>query len=339
MKFWRISLFALLAAVLTLPGCKKDSEDSKSYLSGSLSLNLPTYVAPGYTKTFKVDTLMTLSRSDGGTIGYYFKDPATAAYDTLVLADGTVRSEYYSFEVPDTLGNLSLTFGAYTTDGKYYGSSKSATFTVVKAGLDGDGSITGFTRTESDGSFIDARDGREYCYINIDGTDWMRQNLAWEGAGTAYGGCDVMSDIFGRYYTWEQALTACPEGWTLPSDEDWVALGRKFGSNAAAGEDIEGLAGKVMENLYFNGTRMWEFWRDVKITDKARLSVMPSGYVTMSGSEDYEYSAIYKYAAFWTSDMVGKEAVLRYIYQDKDIVFCDPVSATDFGATVRCVRK
>lgn len=208
----------------------------------------------------------------------------------------------------------------------------------MKPGLDGDGSITGFTRVMTDGSFTDARDGREYCYVNVDGTDWMRHNLAWEGAGTAYGGCDVMSDIFGRYYTWEQAQTACPDGWTLPSDEDWVALGRKYGRDAAAGRDLEGLAGNVMENLYFNGTRMWEFWRDVKITDKARLSVMPSGYVTVSGGQ-YEYCAIYKYAAFWTSDSVGAEGVLRYIYQDKDVVYRGLMSTTDFAASVRCVRK
>ena len=338
MKFCRISLAALLAAVLVLPGCKKDSDDTKDYLTGSLSLSLPTYVGAGYTKTFKVDSLMTLSREDGGTIGYCFKNSITGIYDTLVLADGTIREHYYTLEVPDTVGNLTLTFAAFTDDDVYYGSSKMATYTVVKPGLDGNGSITGFTVDQADATFTDPRDGREYYYTDIDGTDWMRQNLAWEGAGTAYGGCDVMSDIFGRYYSWKEAKTACPEGWTLPSDEDWVALGRKYGTDAASGKDLSGLAGDVMQNLYFNGTRMWEFWRDVKITDKSRLSVMPSGYVTVSDGR-YEYLEIYKYAAFWTSDSVGDDALLRYIYQDKDIVYRALMSSTDFAASVRCVRK
>ncbi len=338
MKFWKTSLFALLAAALTLAGCKKDSETTKSYLSGSLSLPFPTYVSPGYAKSFKVDTLMTMSREDGGTVGYCFKNSVTGVYDTLVLADGTVRKHYYDFEVPDTLGSLSLTFAAFTDDDLYYGSSVAASFTVVKSGLDGDGSITGFVRTLSDGSFVDVRDGREYVYTDIDGTDWMRQNLAWEGAGTAYSGCDVMSDIFGRYYTWTQAQTACPEGWTLPSDEDWVALGKKYGSGAASGGDLDALAGSVMQNLYFNGSRMWEFWRDVKITDKSGLSVMPSGYVTVSDGK-YSYEALYKYAAFWTADSVGSDGVLRYIYQDKDIVYRGLMPSDNFAASVRCVRK
>lgn len=338
MKICKISLGILLSAAVLLQGCKKDSDSSKLYLSGSLSVKVPTYVAKGYTKSFCLDTLMTVSREDGGAIGYYFKDPATSVYDTLVAGDGTILKKVFSFEVPDTLGNLSITFGAFTTDGIYYGTSSSSTFTVVKPGLDGQGSITGFTKAMSDEVFTDARDGRKYYCTDIDGTVWMRQNLAWEGSGRAYAGCDVMSDIFGRYYTWAEAQTACPEGWTLPSDEDWLALGRKFGKDAQSGRDLSGLAGCIMENLYFNGTRMWEFWRDVKITDKARLSVMPSGYMVSGGSK-FENKAIYKYAAFWTSDSEGGNGVLRYIYQDKDIVYRGAMSASDFAATVRCVRK
>ena len=338
MKIWKISLAALACAALLLEGCKKDSDDSKLYLTGSLSVTVPTYVKAGFTKSFCIDSLMTVSRSDGGAIGYYFKNPSTAVYDTLVAGDGTVLEKVFTFEVPDTLGNLSLTFGAFTTDGLYYGTSTSKTFTVVKSGLDGDGSITGFVRTEGDKTYTDPRDGREYCYTNIDGTDWMRQNLAWEGAGYAYGGCDVMSDIFGRYYSWNEAQKACPEGWTLPSDADWLALGSKFGSGAEAGKDLSGLAGCLMQNLYFNGSRMWEFWRDVKITDKSGLSVMPSGYVSISG-DSFENKALYEYAAFWTSDSEEGKGVLRYIYQDKDIVYRALMSESDFGSTVRCVRK
>ena len=338
MKFSKISLFALLAVCAVLPGCKKDSETSKSYLSGSLSLSMPSFVAPGYTKTFDIEELMTLSREDGGTIGYYFKAPVTSVYDTLVLADGTVRKRYYTVEVPDSLGKQSLTLGAFTDDDIYYGSSAAVSFTVVKAGLDNKGSITGFTHALTDGSFTDPRDGRLYYTTTIDGTEWMRHNLAWEGSGIAYGSCDVMSDIFGRYYTWEEAQTACPEGWSLPTDEDWVAVGRKYGSGAASGKDLEGLAGNVMENLYFNGERMWEFWRGVKITDKSRLSVMPSGYFLIKG-DVYTNDALNEYAAFWTSDKVGEDGVLRYIYEDKDTVYRGLMSTTDFAASVRCVRK
>lgn len=338
MKIWKISLVALSCAALLLQGCKKNSEDTKLYLSGSLSLSVPAYVSEGFTKSFCIDTLMTVTRGDGGKIGYYFKDPATSVYDTLIAGDGTVRKKVFSFEVPDTLGNLSLTLGAFTTDGVYYGTSTSKTFTVVKAGLDGKGSITGFMKSLGDKVYTDTRDGRKYFYTNIGGTDWMRQNLAWEGAGHAYGGCDVMSDIFGRYYSWTEAQTACPDGWTLPSDADWVALGAAFGKSAEAGKDLQGLAGSLMRNLYFNGTRMWEFWRDVKITDKSGLSVMPSGYMTCDSGK-FENKSLYKYAAFWTSDSENGSGVLRYIYHDKDIVYRGLMSQTDFASTVRCVRK
>lgn len=338
MKIWKISLAAVSLSALLLQGCKKDSDSSKLYMDGSLSITVPTYVTEGFTKSFNIDTLMTVTRGDGGAVGYYFKDPATAVYDTLVAGDGTVLKKVFTFEIPDTIGNLSITLGAFTTDGIYYGTSTSKTFTAVKSGFDGDGSITGFTKYLTDKVFTDPRDGCKYYYRNISGTDWMRQNLAWAGAGHAYGGCDVMSDIFGRYYSWAEAQTACPEGWTLPSDEDWAALGREFGKSSEAGKDLQGLAGSLMQNLYFNGTRMWEFWRDVKITDKSGLSVMPSGYMVLDGDK-FENKSLYKYAAFWTSDSEDGRGVLRYIYQDKDVVYRGLMSATDFGATVRCVRK
>jgi len=34
---------------------------------------------------------------------------------------------------------------------------------------------------------------------------------------------------YGRLYTWEAAQRACPEGWHLPSDEEWYHLAFHFG--------------------------------------------------------------------------------------------------------------
>lgn len=338
MKSFRISLLALVALATVLQSCKKDSEeDSRSYLSGSLSFSLPTYVEPGYTKTFMIDTLMTLSREDGGGIGYYIGNAYTDVADTLVLGDGTILEHYYTFTAPDEMLTSTIRLAAFTEDKLYYGSTQTATYTVVKSGLDGKGSITGFVYEDPQPSFTDARDGKTYLYTTIGGTDWMRQNLAWEGSGAPYMDCGAMSDIFGRYYTWEEASTACPEGWRLPSDEDWTALGRALGSETSPRSDINGLAGALMQNLYFNETRMWEFWPEVKITDKSGLSIMPAGYATLSEGR-YAFDQLYSYATIWSSDSDDDSAYLRYIYQDKNILYCAPFSKTDFAASVRCVR-
>ena len=83
-----LTLLALAASVAG--GCKKE-ETTKSSLDGSLSIVMPKYVEPGFTKTFCIDTMTTLSRPDGAAIGYYFSDPFLASNDTIVKADGSVN--------------------------------------------------------------------------------------------------------------------------------------------------------------------------------------------------------------------------------------------------------
>lgn len=336
------SIKILLAFVLLVPAlwsCKKDDDEASSkYLTGSLSIEFPTYVQPGYSKTFMVDTLMTVSRDDESkAIGYYFKDPHTGKVDTVVDANGEFIKHHYTVTIKDTLANLSLTLGAFVTEG-YYGSVKSHSFTVVKPGLDGKGSLTGYNLDTANKSFVDARDGKSYYYTTINGTDWMRQNLAWEGAGTAYKAEPAINDIFGTYYTWEEAQTACPEGWRLPNDADMIALGQKYGTAPQTASHISDMAGDLMEDIYFNDAKMWEFWRDVKITNASGLSFIPVGYATIEEGK-YVFDEIYKYAAFWTSDSKDNQGAFRYIYQDKDVVFYGLVSKTDVAMPIRCVRN
>lgn len=328
--------FAVLG-LLVIGGCKKDTTTTKNTLDGSLSLVMPEYLEVGFSKTFSLDTMMTVSRPDNKPIGYYFTNPFTEKNDTVVSVDGLHDEKLYTFTVKDTIGVVSFSFAAMSSD-DYYGKSATAEFTVVKRGLDGEGSITGFSAYDGDELLLDERDGRNYPVTEAGGRKWMRTNLAWEGAGTAYRGYDVLSDIFGRYYTWEEARNACPEGWTLPSEEDWKALAESCGAGTDAGGNFKGMAGKLLADLRFNKTRMWEFSRYVKITDEARLSVMPSGYASLSPAGT-DFSSMYRYAAIWTSDEDGERGVMRYIYRDSDNVFRGLADKTTFAASVRCVKE
>ena len=334
MKLNNILLPALLVAALAiLPGCKKENTETKT-LSGYLSVELPPYMGGGETKTFMIDTLMTLICPDGETIGYYFRDETTQSNDTLVTADGKILKHYYTYTAPSTKGDAKLTLAGFMgKDSKYSGFSTSYTTTVVFPGLSGSGSITGFDK-EGSWTYRDFRDGRTYYCSIIGDLFWMRQNLAWDEAGVPFEGCGVMTDVFGRYYTWEEAQTACPNGWRLPTDAEVAALQE----NAAASKDIPGLAGKLMADLYFNDTRMWEYWRDVKITDELCFSAIPVGYgLVAEGS--YDFQGDFEYAVFWTSDEEDGYGICRYIYQNKDIVYRGRMSKTDFVAPVRCVME
>ncbi len=335
MKLNRCLIPAVLTAVLAVAGgCKKEEDTNRKTLPGEITLEMPAFVQVGFTKTFSIDTLTTVTCPDGYPVGYFFTDSETGKRDTLVTMDGTVRKRTFTLSVKDSLTTRTLSLTAFVNpDAKYGSKTGTASFIVVKSGLDGDGSITNFDVIPSAGSVKDTRDGRKYYYAEIGGRQWLRQNLAWEGAGLAFKDCNVMSDIFGRYYTWEEAQTACPEGWRLPTDADWTALQ----ADAEPGKDIFGLAGKLMGDLYFNGARMWEYWRDVRITDAFAFSAIPAGYAVVDG-DYFDNQALYGYAAFWTADEADGQGVCRYISEDRDIVYRGCFSKTEFAASVRCVR-
>lgn len=64
--------------------------------------------------------------------------------------------------------------------------------------------------------YLDPRDYRVYDCILVDNHRWMAQDFAFE-IGDAYQANDPQ-------YTWENALQACPEGWSIPTRRDWSAL-------------------------------------------------------------------------------------------------------------------
>ena len=338
MKLSRIFIFAAVLAALAA-GCKKPGSTTREFLDGDLTLSVPAYVAPGSVMEFDVESLMTASRGDGGPLGYYFNNPFTEKSDTVVDPQGNILVPVYTVTVSDTLGPVTLLFGAASSD-KYYGTTAEAEMTVVKSGFDGNGSITGFVNHDDDLLYTDTREDTpvDYSYVRCGDTYWMRTNLAWGGAGVAYEDCDVMDGVFGRYYSWEEAQTACPEGWRLPSDEDWAAMASFYGGNSVPGADFTDLAGDLMENIYFNEIRLWEFNREVKVTNAARLSVMPVGFARIEKGE-YSFADLYKYAAFWTSDETADDSgVFRYLYEDETLVYWGSITKNDVAFSVRCVR-
>lgn len=75
------------------------------------------------------------------------------------------------------------------------------------------------------GSFTDQRDGRRYNTFTIMGTEWMLENLRYDcGDGCAITSVERTSSIPTGYYTYEAAHRAMPDGWRLPTLDDWHKL-------------------------------------------------------------------------------------------------------------------
>ena len=339
MKF-RISaiLFAAAALILAVASCKKE-ETTKEDLSGSLTVKstMPSYVKVGDRYTFVPSGV---SAPDGTDVGYYFYNKVKGVSDTL--KNGATE---YVFVVPDTLGVISLSCTAYPIQSadKYYAKSGSISFMVVSDDPE-QGSLTDVPRSLSDETVT--IEGRSYYAGRAGGRTWLRGNLSVirrdaegnEVFGRSFADAPAMQNIFGAYYTWEEARTACPAGWHLPDGNEWVALLKEMG----APDDLQPLqdapcgAGKLMANGRFNGERLWDYYRGVNIENVA-LSALPLGYCEIAGDKRY-FLGYPDYAVFWTADEQDGKGVYRYIYKESDKVFVGLADKSGFGASVRCVK-
>ena len=75
------------------------------------------------------------------------------------------------------------------------------------------------------GEFTDARDSATYQYVIYGSQTWMAENLRYRmGKSLCHYSDEGDCDECGRYYTFNEALVACPGGWHLPTDEEWIEL-------------------------------------------------------------------------------------------------------------------
>jgi len=86
------------------------------------------------------------------------------------------------------------------------------------------------------GNFTDNRDGQTYSWVRLkDGNKWMSQNLNYESDESwCYDDKKKNCQKYGRLYTWNGAQSACPEGWHLPSENEWNRIIENYGGPQSA---------------------------------------------------------------------------------------------------------
>lgn len=177
------------------------------------------------------------------------------------------------------------------------------------------------TTSSSCNSVLDQRDGRSYPTRTIGNLEWLATNLA---VATPDSWCfdDTQDcDKNGRLYTWAAAISACPAGWRLASDEDWLDLERALGMDSQAAAALGPRGTDQGEQLRSGGASGFE--------------APICGYRRPDGT----FARRNERTAFWTATEVNADdAWHRDIRGDVGTVYRSPVTKT-YALSVRCVKE
>ena len=210
------------------------------------------------------------------------------------------------------------------------------------------------------GTMTDERDGKTYRTVTIGDQVWMAENLNYadstktpslKGTSWCYNNVAANCDVAGRLYTWAAAIDSvklatdvdnpldcgydktcglsgkvqgvCPEGWHLPSYDEWNALFTAVGGQSTAGKVLKSQTG-------------WTAYDGITNEDAFGFSALPAGFKYSIGVGDYDYEGFY--AHFWSSTEYGSD----YAYGMVLYYNGGNVNQGDYdkyvGFSVRCVK-
>ncbi|MCL1956816.1 MAG: hypothetical protein FWF63_05795 [Fibromonadales bacterium] len=126
-------------------------------------------------------------------------------------------------------------------------------------------------------NFIDKRDKKKYRIVKIGRQIWMAENLNYDIQGSK-----CYDETYGRLYDWETAKKACPQGWHLPTDDEWKILANFAGGIRAAGRKLKTTNG----------------WTNNNGTDDYGFSALPGGDCNPNGN----FSGVGDFGSWWADD-------------------------------------
>ena len=183
--------------------------------------------------------------------------------------------------------------------------------------------ISSATFSQESDFFMDERDGNIYLILKFNDQWWMCQNLKYDiGDGSkCYEEDENNCMLKGRWYTFEAAKAVCPNGYRLPSDEDWKAL-----------EIFIGMEQNDLDQRYNrNSGTVGKF---LKLGGGLGFDADYAGLVNPNGNDSYIESKIY----FWTSSEVNESSSWSRVMEETKDGIDRQIITKSYGLSVRCVK-
>jgi len=203
-------------------------------------------------------------------------------------------------------------------------------------------------------SFTDPRDGKTYQTVQIGDRCWMKENLnvgtyVTSGAGQldnnaiekfCFQNIEANCAVYGGLYQWNEMMEyitspgiqgICPEGWLIPTDQEWCALAS--GLDATVNCNQIGMTGtNAGGQMKETGTTNWNV-PNTGATNLSDFTALPGGYYT---NTDNTFNNQGCTGIFHTSSSNGTG---RWSWQmSSDDARVSRVSYVPGAFSVRCIR-
>jgi len=169
------------------------------------------------------------------------------------------------------------------------------------------------TREFATDNFKDSRDNQQYKFITInyengEKVSWMTENLNFKSQNSKiYDNDEKNRKIYGLLYTRKDANSSCPNGWFLPTENDWLTLAKHFGGEKIAGKYLKSTKGWWMFDFELNKEVV-----GIQGNNISTMNILPGGEFN-NYKNKAEFEGIRNQANFWTNTKTEYNGVYRYV--------------------------
>jgi len=193
--------------------------------------------------------------------------------------------------------------------------------------------------------FTDTRDSKTYNTVQIGDQCWMAENLKYLPSVSSwlygsfddpfyyvygYEGSDVDEaksttnyQTYGSLYNFASAIFACPAGWILPTNDNWIEL-----INYVGGESVAG--GMLKET----GTIHWQD-PNVGATNSYGFTSLPGGHRSPNVNG---FSLLGILSMTWSSTIVDGSSAVWYNIENQNAGITLHIDSKTSGFSVRCLK-